>query len=204
MSNLFNFIKTKQFFVHFGLALVSVFIIVFILVKYLSSYTDHGEYVEVPDFSEKRISELSGFIEDKGVNFLIIDSVYDPSKTGGIVIKQEPSAKSKVKHNRNIYLYVTSLVPPQITMPKLMDRSERQAKLIILSYGLKIGKVSTKSSNCNGCVLEQLSKGQPVGIGQQIKKGSVIDLVIGSRDSYGGEANDSLVQPIDKETFNNE
>jgi len=156
MGNFFDFIKTKQFFVHFGLALLSVLIVVFILVKYLSSYTGHGEFVEVPDFSEKRISELPGFIEDKGVNFLIIDSVYDPSKTGGIVIKQEPSPKSKVKHNRNIYLYVTSLVPPQIIMPKLKDRSERQAKLIILSYGLKVGKVNTKSSDCNGCVLEQL------------------------------------------------
>ncbi len=204
MSNLLSFIKTKQFFVHLGLALLSVFIVIFILIKYLSSYTEHGEFIEVPDFSEKRISELKGFIEDKGVNFLIIDSLYDPSKTPGIVIKQEPSPKSKVKHNRNIYLYVTSMVPPQIIMPKLMDRSERQAKLLILSYGLRIGKVTTKNSDCNGCVLEQLNKGQIIEPGQNIKKGSVIDLIVGTKDNYSNSVNDTLVQDVGKDTFDND
>lgn len=189
---------------HFGLALLSVFIVIFFLVKYLSSYTDHGEFVEVPDFTEKRITELGSFIQDKGVNYLIIDSIYDPSKTPGIVIKQEPFAKSKVKHNRNIYLYVTSMVPPQIEMPKLRDRSERQAKLIILSYGLKIGKVTTKSADCNGCVLEQIFNGKIAEPGQKIKKGSVIDLVVGVKDNFGAAVSDSLVQNADQGSFDNE
>lgn len=204
MSNLLSFIKTKQFFMHLGLALLSVFIIIFCLVKYLSSYTDHGEFVEVPDFNEKRISELSGFIQDKGVNYLIIDSIYDPAKTPGIVIKQDPMPKSKVKHNRNIYLYVTSMVPPQIIMPKLKDRSERQAKLIILSYGLKIGKVTTKNADCNGCVLEQIYKGQVIEAGQNIKKGSVIDLVVGVKDNYSNAGSDSLVQDVNQDSFDND
>lgn len=191
MSDLFKFIKSKPFFVHFGLALLSVIIVLFIWVKYLSSYTEHGEFVEVPDFTEKRISELSSFVSDKEVAYQIIDSIFDPSKTPGIVIKQEPFAKSKVKHNRTIYLYVTSMVPPQIEMPKLKDRSERQARLLILSYGLKQGKVSTKSADCNGCVLEQLNKGKVIEPGQPISKGSVIDLVVGVKDSYYNGALDS-------------
>jgi beta-lactam-binding protein with PASTA domain len=204
MSNLLSFLKTKQFFMHFGLALLSVFVIIFFLVKYLSSYTDHGEFVEVPDFTEKRITELGSFIQDKGVNYLIIDSIYDPAKTPGIVVKQEPFPKSKVKHNRNIYLYVTSMVPPQIEMPKLRDRSERQAKLIILSYGLKIGKVTTKSADCNGCVLEQIYKGKVAQPGEKIKKGSVIDLVVGVKDSFGPAVSDSLIQNVDKGSFDND
>lgn len=184
MGDLIKFIKTKQFFVHIGLAILSVVIVLFIWVKYLSSYTEHGEFVEVPDFSEKRITELSSFVADKEVNYLIIDSVFDPARTAGIVIKQEPSAKSKVKHNRTIYLYVTSMVPPQIAMPKLLDRSERQARLLILSYGLKPGKISTKSADCNGCVLEQMSKGKVIAAGQPINKGSVVDLIIGVKDNF--------------------
>ena len=202
MKDIFTFIKTKQFWLHFGLALLSVFIVLFFLVKYLSSYTEHGKFVEVPDFNEKRITELSSFIKDKEVNYLIIDSIYDPTKTSGIVIKQDPLPKSKVKHNRNIYLYVTSMVAPQIEMPKLRDRSERQAKLIILSYGLKIGPVTTKSADCNGCVIEQLFEGKPIEPGRGIKKGSKIELVVGVRDSHGVYGADSLSgQNLDPGTF---
>jgi len=202
MKDLFAFIKTKQFLMHFGIALLSLFIILFFLLKYLSSYTDHGEFVEVPDFNEKRITELNSFIKDKGVNYLIIDSIYAPGQTSGIVIKQDPSAKSKVKHNRNIYLYVTSMVAPQIQMPKLTDRSERQARLIISSYGLKVGSVTTKNADCNGCVIEQLFEGKPIVAGQLIKKGSKINLIVGIRENYGYSGDSLTGQTVDPNTFN--
>jgi len=202
MKDLFAFIKTKQFFMHFGIALLSLVIVLFLLLKYLSSYTDHGEFVEVPDFNEKRITELSSFVKDKGVNYLIIDSIYAPGETPGIVIKQDPSAKSKVKHNRNIYLYVTSMVAPQIEMPKLTDRSERQAKLIITSYGLKVGSVTTKNADCNGCVIEQIFEGKAIEAGQLIKKGSKISLVVGVRDAHGYTPDSLAGQTVDPNTFN--
>jgi beta-lactam-binding protein with PASTA domain len=185
MKDIFAFIKTKQFWIHFSLACLAVVIILFCFVKYLSAYTDHGEFVEVPDFSEKRMSELGSFVQDKDVSYVIIDSIYDPTKSPGVVFKQDPMPKSKVKHNRKIYLYVTSMVPPQIEMPKLIDRSERQARQMIISYGLKQGSVTTRPADCNGCVIEQLYDGKRVEPGQMIKKGSKISLVVGLRDSYG-------------------
>lgn len=202
MKDIFAFIKTKQFWLHFGLACLSVFIVLFCFIKYLSSYTDHGEFVEVPDFNEKRMTELGVFVQGKGVNYLIIDSIYDPTKAPGIVIKQDPSPKSKVKHNRNIYLYVTSMVAPQIEMPKLVDRSERQAKQMIISYGLKLGSVKTRPADCNGCVVEQLFEGKNIEQGKMIKKGSKISLVVGVRDSYGTVV-DSLSGSNDNLNFNN-
>ncbi len=204
MKDIFAFIKTKQFWIHFSMACLTIVIVLFCFVKYLSAFTDHGEFVEVPDFNEKRITELPGFIKDKGVNYLIIDSIYDPTKTSGIVIKQEPNAKSHVKHNRNIYLYVTSMVAPQIVMPKLQDRSERQAKQMIISYGLKLGSVTPKPADCNGCVIEQLFEGKPIEAGKMIKKGSKISIVVGVRDAYT-PSNDSLSgQSGDPNGFNND
>ncbi len=191
MGDLLKFIKSKQFLLHFGIALGTLLIILFVLIKFLSSYTGHNEFVEVPDFSDKTVFELKAFIEGKEVNYIIVDSVYDPSKKPGVVLKQDPLAKTKVKHNRNIYLYVTSIVPPQVIMPKLQDRSERQAKLIINSYGLKVGKVITKSADCNGCVMEQLYKGKTIEPGTGIKKGSVIDLVVGIKEYYYNASNDT-------------
>ena len=76
------------------------------------------------------------------------------------------------------------MVAPQIVMPKLIDRSERQASLILRSYGLKLGRITTKSADCNGCVIAQLNKGKEITAGQTIKKGSTVDLIIGVKDSY--------------------
>jgi beta-lactam-binding protein with PASTA domain len=103
-----------------------------------------------------------------------------------------------VKHNRKVYLYVTGLVPPQVSMPKLTDMSERQARIIISSYGLKVGRVYEKEADCNGCVIMQMIKGKEIEPGNAVKKGSVVELVVGIKDSYLSRR-DTVSQPGDDE-----
>jgi eukaryotic-like serine/threonine-protein kinase len=191
MKGFFAFLKSKQFFLHFGLAILTIVITLWILVKMLNSYTQHGETVEVPDFTGRNINELNAFIEGKDVRYLIIDSIYAPKEKPGTVIRQDPETKTKVKRNRTIYLYVTGLLPPQITMPKLIDRSERQAILMIESYGLKVGKITQVAGDCNGCVLGQFIKGKAVEPGTSVKKGTVIDISIGRKDRFASPSSSS-------------
>ena len=183
MKDFIAFFKSRLFLKHFLIAVTSLIIVLWILLKVLNAYTHHGEEAQVPDFTGKKITELDGFISGKNVRYLIIDSIYDPKEKPGIVIKQDPEAKSQVKHNRMIYLYVTSTQAPQIAMPKLIDRSTRQALFMIESYGFKKGNVTTVAANCNGCVLKQFFKGKEINPGDAIKKGSKIDLVIGKKEN---------------------
>ena len=193
MKDFFDFLKSKLFFKHLAIAIISLIIVLWGLIKFLNVYTHHGETAEVPDFKGKMMSELDNFIKEKNVRYTIIDSIYDPSQKAGIVIKQDPEAKTFVKHNRIIYLYVTSTQAPQILMPKLVDRSERQAIFMIESYGLKIGIVKEIVGDCKGCVLQQLYNGKEIEVGAAIKKGSKIDLDIGKRESdYEAIPTDSL------------
>lgn len=157
----------------------------------LNSYTQHGISVEVPDFKGKTIAELNGFIEGKDVRYLIIDSIYAPKEKPGMVIRQDPETKTQVKRNRIVYLYVTGLLPPQMLMPKLIDRSERQAILMLESYGFKIGKITQVAGDCNGCVLGQFIKGKAVEPGTNVKKGTVIDLTIGRKDRFVAASSDT-------------
>ena len=84
-----------------------------------------------------------------------------------------------------IYLYVTSTQAPQIAMPKLVDKSTRQALFMIESYGFKKGSITEIAADCKGCVIKQLFKGREIKPGDPIKKGSKIDLVIGRKqDGY--------------------
>lgn len=183
MKDFFAFIKSKAFLKHLIIALVSLIILLWLLFKLLGVYTHHGETAEVPNFKGKLISELDNFISDKHVRYVIIDSIYDPEEKAGMVIKQDPEAKSQVKHNRLIYLYVTSTQAPQMEMPKLVDRSTRQAVFMIESYGLKVGKITEIAGDCKGCVLKQLYNGKEIAPGEPIKKGSKIDLAVGKKDN---------------------
>lgn len=197
MKDFFGYIKSKVFIKHFILAIVSMAFVLWALFKLLGVYTHHGETAEVPDFKGKAISELDAFVTSKQVGYLIIDSVYDPKEKSGIVTKQDPEAKSLVKHNRIIYLYVTSTQAPQMAMPKLVDRSTRQAVFMIESYGLRVGKITEISGDCKGCVLKQYYNGKEIAPGDAIKKGSKIDLSVGKKE-------DDYNAPVDSTSSMNE
>lgn len=202
MQALFSFLKSKQFFLQLGIILALIFLVLFVTVRGLSSYTDHGNFVTVPDFRNQQVAGLNEFVKDKNVSYLVIDSLYDPKEKPGVVIRQDPEPEAKVKHNRIVYLYVTGMVAPQITMPKLIDRSERQARFIIETYGLKVGQIREEKADCNGCVLAQIVKGKEIAPGAAVKKGSVVNLVVGKKANYLGAQNDSTTMENEQEELN--
>lgn len=204
MQALFSFFKSKHFFIQLAIILALGFLILFFTNKWLSAYTGHGEFVNVPDFKGQKIATLDDFIKDKEVSYKIIDSVYSPKEENGIVIRQDPDPEVKVKHNRTVYLYVTGQVAPQVIMPKLVDRSERQARLILETYGLRVGKVTEKEADCNGCVLSQTIKGKIAEPGKGVKKGSRIDLEIGRKDKLFNNNKDTTEVQKEEPNFDND
>jgi len=179
LKNIFQFLKSKTFLKHLAIYIVVLVVVIFCVNTWLKSTTNHGESIQVPDFSKLKLAELDNFIADKQVKYEVIDSIYDPKLPKGIVVKQEPEANAQVKENRTIYLYVTSILPPSVEMPKLVDRSLRQASAMIASYGLKIGKIDYKADQCANCVLEQFVKGKKIEPGTLIEKGTKVDLIVG-------------------------
>ena len=175
----FSFIKSKLFLKHFVIAGVSVTILFWCVFKFLNAYSLHDERISVPDFSGLKINEIDTFIQNKKLNYLIIDSIYDVKAAKGIVIKQEPEPKTNVKDKRTIYLTVTATMPPQVKMPKLQDRSLRQAAAMLETYGLRLGKTQYVPDQCLNCVLDQLIRGRKIDPGTMLKKGAVVDLIIG-------------------------
>jgi beta-lactam-binding protein with PASTA domain len=188
MRDFLRFLRTKAFFLNFSLAVLSGLLILWIAFQCMGLYTGHGDLVQVPDFEGQSISSLDAFVEGKGVRYRIIDSLYSPKEKPGTVINQDPEKNTEVKHNRTIYLYVTSVLPPQIAMPKLVDNSVRQATATIESYGLVVGKIKPVADPCNNCVLKQLVNGVEIAPGTMIKKGTVVSLVIGRGASADAQA----------------
>jgi beta-lactam-binding protein with PASTA domain len=175
----FKFIRTRTFVTHFLLASVSALLVLWICFKLFGVYTRHGITVPVPNFAKLSVFELDNFVKDKKVRYQIIDSVYDPRQKPGTILRQDPEQGTRVKEDRVVYLYVTSVLPPQIEMPKLLDLSLRAAIAKIESYGLRAGKIIWVADPCKNCIVKQLYRGVDVAAGTHIKKGSVIDLAVG-------------------------
>ena len=137
--NLWAFIKSRKFLMNLGIYLLSICLFLWLLFRWLNWHTGHDEFVEVPDFSGVKIPEVKTFAANFGLRDTIIDSVYDSKRPHGVVVGQDPEPKTKVKHNRTIYLYVTSYKPQSVAMPDLITHvnSPRQAIQILESYGLK-------------------------------------------------------------------
>lgn len=184
MSKAIKFLSSKIFLINFAIAMVVLFLVFSFTYKWLDAYTNHGSTVTIPDLRGLKISDVKPFLKDKALQFKIADSsVFDLVKPPGTVIEQDPSPNEKAKENRTIYLTITKTVPPTVKMPNLVDVSYRQAESILNSYGLKAGHTTYKPDLCKNCVLSCEINGTPLKTGDELKKGSVIDLVLG--DGFG-------------------
>lgn len=179
MGDFKDFLKSKIFFKNLGFAVLLVVIVFLGAAKLLSYYTRHGEYIVLQNLANKKLTDVQKTLKDEELNYIVIDSAFDEKTPPGTVINQNPYPGAHVKKGRNIYLYITSAVPPMVEMPNLVDKSLRQATLMIENTGLKFGGAHIEPDPCNGCVLKQLYKGNTITPGTKILKGSTITLIIG-------------------------
>lgn len=185
----------KNFLIKLGIAVGSILLVIFFLQFFLSWYTNHGEKNPVPDFTGLSFEEAERIAEDHDLRISIRDSVYDEKKPKNAVTEQDPEAGSFVKSNRMVYLRMNSLPTPLIEMPDLANPDKvltlRQATATLEALGLTLGKVIERPDIAENAVLEQRYEGKIIEAGTKIKKGSTIDLVIGT----GFEMDESVGVP---------
>lgn len=171
--------------IHFSLA-AGVLIVLGILYfyAYLPNITNHGETITVPNIEGKSVKEIEEFLKKHDLRYEVNDSSYSDKYPPLTVLKQYPSAGSKVKENRKIYVSVNRLFPPTLPMPNLVDVSIIGADAILKANELKRGKIELVSGPFP-TVKEMKYRGRPIAPNARVAKGSVIDLVVGD----GGSVN---------------
>ncbi|RYG33850.1 MAG: PASTA domain-containing protein, partial [Chitinophagaceae bacterium] len=103
---MFKFITHRPFWVNLIAVLVLAAVIVFGFLQLLGLITRHGEYLTVPSVIGKSTPEAINFLEGKGFEVVIQDSVFIDTAKRGTVLKQLPDPNSTVKINRSVYLTV--------------------------------------------------------------------------------------------------
>lgn len=177
---MFKFITHRPFWVNLVAVIILVFLIIFLILKMLGGITNHGEYLTVPSVVGKKTDDAIKFLESKGFDVAIQDSVYTDTAKMGIVLKQLPDPNSTVKINRVVYLTVNRVTLPLVDVPSLQGKTLNYALEILKRSHLLLGDTTFKPDFMMGSVLEQSFKGSPILSGAKIPWGSKVDLVIGS------------------------
>ncbi|MDR1698799.1 MAG: PASTA domain-containing protein [Prevotellaceae bacterium] len=178
-SDLLAFILSKYFLINLAIAVVVVILLVAIVLGSLRSYTNHGEFVEVPNLKDKPLTEAIALLEEQHLAYEVVDSAFLPDRKPGIVIEQTPVANEKIKRYRQIYLVINSLTKPMITLPDVRDLSSRHAVATLEVLGLKVSKIEYVPSEYRDLVKDMKSGGRVLAPGSKLPHGSGVTLVVG-------------------------
>lgn len=173
------YLKTLDFWKQLLIMLIISIVLLVLTMFSLKMFTRHGERIKVPELKGYSLSELKILEEEFGFKFVIRDSVYNENLEPSSIISQSPEPASLVKRNRTFYLTLVARNPIKIAMPNLLELSYRQAKALLESQGLKVGKIRYVSSIAKNAVIEQFFGNEEILPGTMLYKGSEISLNLG-------------------------
>ncbi|HXB91033.1 MAG TPA: PASTA domain-containing protein [Puia sp.] len=177
---MFKFLTTKPLWVNIIAGIVLLLLLLLLFLGSLALLTRHGKTMKIPGVTGMSYDDAKKTLESQGFDVLIQDSMYYDTIPPLRVLKQFPEADNLVKVNRTVYLTINRAQPPFVQMPNLVSMSLRNARLILLEYGLRLGDTIFKPDFARNSVLDQQIKGETIKPGTQVQQGSSITLVLGS------------------------
>lgn len=176
-----SFLKSKVFLKQLALAIVALVVIIFLTMQWLSSTTNHGEFITVPDLTGKSLGTVEIELNDNDLAMEIQDSAnFNPDYPKFSVIEQYPEAGTQVKENRKIYLTLNPSGYRKVEIPKVVRRTFRQAKPTLETLGFEIGEITYVDDIGKDEVIAIKHKGKTIEEGDLLPLTSKIDIVLGN------------------------
>jgi len=175
-----SYLKSRVFFAQLIAAMSIVAILGYLFFHWLTFVTHHGDEITVPNLSKLNEEQIEEKLDELDLDYLIIDTVdYNPKFPKLAVVEQEPTAGSKVKRGRQIYIKINSDTYKMVAIPDLIDKTYRQAVPTLKSIGLQEGEITYVPHMGKDMVLEMRINGQKVKPGKKVLKATKIELVLG-------------------------
>ena len=162
-----------------GGLLLLVAISIFFTNYLLLVVTQHGKSFPVPNLTALTMEEARDVAKQNHLRLEVIDSVFMPQHRRGVIVRQNPAPNERVKKNRRVLLTINSLSPRKVVVPDVVGYSLRQAKSVLQSQELTVGKLRYTPDIATNNVLRQSYNGRAIGDNLKINAGSVIDLELG-------------------------
>lgn len=157
---------------------------------WMTSYTMHGESVQVPDVKGMMINDAEYALDELELVTVVVDSAYVRQQPAGIVLEQKPNAGSKVKSGREIYLTINQKQSPTNTIPDIAGNcSRREAEARLRALGFKIGPMEFVPGDPDWVIALKVN-GREVYTGERVPSDAPIVLVVGNSDLRSQEENE--------------
>ena len=181
LPTVFNFLKSKFFWINVGVAILSVIVLTIIVLFSLKFFTKHGEQVAVPDVTGLYVEEADVLLKKQDLSYQVVDSVYVRDKLQGEILEQIPRAESNVKTGRTIYLTINSKSDKMIILPQVQNVSYRQARATLEAIGFVVSNIEYKPSEFPDLVMGIRVGQTPVRAGDRLRAGASVVLIVGSQ-----------------------
>lgn len=185
----FKFIFSKVFLKQLLLAILVTIALGVGIFYWLNYYTNHDEYIEVPDLSKLSIDIADKKLNQMDLRYVIMDSTaYNPKYPGLSVVNQNPKAGQLVKENRKIYLTINPKDYAQVPIPdNIIGQTKRQVIPTLQALGFKVGEITEEPDMAKNVVLKLKHNDLELRPGDVLKKTSTIDIVVGDGSLRYGE-----------------
>lgn len=181
---------------------VAGILLVIITLLFLNIYTRHGRNVVVPELKGLQAAEAESLLKSKGLEVLIIDSIFKSDAVPGSIIDQTPKPNNRVKEGRSIYITIHSYNPQEISIPDLEFFSSRQAISLLNSIGFDKIDIEEVPNEFSGVVLSVEYKGRRLMANEQIPLGHPLKLIVGrgiNQDSLNSDFDSHLERGVEIE-----
>jgi eukaryotic-like serine/threonine-protein kinase len=142
-------------------------------------YTDHGEYISVPDLHEMTLDEAIATLEERDLEYLVIDSLYDKKAKPGTVIEQSPAPESQVKEGRQVFLTVYRQTRPMERLGVKEGDFAAVAFIKLHNKGIEFDTLYEDNNVFVGSIIRLVYGGKRVGPESLVPRGERVQLVIG-------------------------
>lgn len=137
-----------------------------------------GREVEVPDLSNKTISQAEEMLKEKGLKLGRTNSSKSDEVEKDLIINQNPSPNTKSQTGTEIDITVSTGSDKKVRtveVPNLIGKSEQDARAIVSQYALRLRDVNYANSNdvARGIVMNQ-----SISSGTEVAKNSKIDFTV--------------------------
>lgn len=187
------------------LAVVIACGLVYGALRWLDTYTRHGEAVVVPDVKGMKMDEAEEFFRNSNLRYNVIDSVFSKDVEPGAVVELVPAAGQKVKEGRIVFITVNALTSQMATIPEVEDLSFRQAYALLKARGFEKVEIEYVAGEYKDLAVAVELRGRKLEKGEHVPLTAPLVLKVSS-----GEAEmptDTLpenmpVEPIESEEEN--
>lgn len=193
-----SFLKSKYLWLNVLGICLALIVVVWLVLFWLSSYTRHGQELDLPDFRDISISDAQKLAKEHSFEIFVADSIHIIGKEGGIILGQNPLPGSKVKEHRKVYVTTSKHNPDMVTfysLPELYGKNySRKKKELNQGYALQTEIVGRKfDKGPENHILSVIYKGDTIvdrsgrGRDREFPKGGTLQFIVSSKS--GGKIN---------------